>query len=94
MSGITYYECNKVSEELALSLTLTFFFVEVHGVHFCNIMNWHALSLMIVVRMYLKLKEQGGCWSLSLRTFLTSLPRSTVKCQPVHHARIRAQFKY
>jgi len=24
--------------------------------------------------MYLKLKEQGGCWSISLRIFLTSLP--------------------
>jgi hypothetical protein len=32
--------------------------------------------------MYLKLKEQGGRWSLSLRIFLTSLPRTTVKCQP------------
>jgi len=26
--------------------------------------------------------------------FLTSLPRPTVKCQPVHYARIWALFKY
>jgi len=38
--GVTFYECSKVSEELALSLSLTFFFfVEVHGVHFCKIMT-------------------------------------------------------
>jgi hypothetical protein len=39
-SGITFYECNNVSEKLALSLSRTFFFlVEVHGVHLCKIMT-------------------------------------------------------